>query len=216
LETPRARAASTDAERNADLHCAATEHHDQSNQQQQTRDRGERRDQEEHDVVNPAAEVARRNSEEESERDHDQARERPDQERDARPLQREVENVAAEHIGAEQVASGMGERRAAIELSIREGRRITLLAQGLRSENAVQHRAWLESGHRVLAHGPLSPADPRHRVEQRNHDEQGQHSQGNRPPLRQRFRRISPERIPADEESQYDTPENEGRHETVR
>ena len=69
-----------------------------------------------HRVVDAAAEVAGAHAEEQREGDDDQAREAADQQGDAHALEGLQQDVAAEQIGAEQVAAGEAQRRAAVEL----------------------------------------------------------------------------------------------------
>ncbi len=62
-------------------------------------------------VVDPAAEVARHDAEQQRERQHHQRRQRADHEAGADALQRQVEHVLPDLVGAEHVIAGAQERR---------------------------------------------------------------------------------------------------------
>ena len=71
---------------------------------------------------------------EQGERNDDEAREAADQQGDAHALEGLQEHVAAEQVGAEQVAAGEAQRRAAVELDVGERGRVAALAEVGREE----------------------------------------------------------------------------------
>ena len=125
------------AERHAHLHGALAQHHDERDQQQQARHRGQHRHGEEHGVVDAAAEVAGRHAEQQRDGNDHQAGQPADQQGDARALERAVDDVAAEQVGAQQVRAGMGQRLAAVEGHACQRRRVARLLEALRLEDAI-------------------------------------------------------------------------------
>ena len=171
-----------DAERHAHLQRALAQRHDQRDQQQQGRHRRQHRHDEEHGVVDAAAEVAGRHAEQQRDRDHDQAGQAADQQRDAHALQRAIDHVAAEDVGAEQVRARMRSGCAAVELDARERRRVARLVE----VSGGKMRSMTVRGlSEVSAIASLAP--PTQAIESSSADEQvdGDHHERQPPPAPQ-------------------------------
>jgi hypothetical protein len=115
--------------------------------------------------------------------DHDQAGEAAHQQRHPGAVQREVQHVAAQDVGPEQVASGAIQRRPAVELDRRERRGIALLVE-VERKGAIDHGARPVQIERVAADG-VGASHPGDRVEQRHQQIEAHHRQRDRAPPRQ-------------------------------
>ena len=181
-----------DAHRDAHLHRTAPHRHDQRDQQQQVGNRHQDRHHEEGGVVDAAPEVAGAHADEQRERDHDQAGEAADQQRDARSVERQVQHVASQDVGSEQVPAGMLERVAAVELDGGERRGVALLVE-VEREGAIDERAGAVLRQHVAARSGVAAAHPRHGIEQRDRQVDRHHEQRDRPAPRELDGRRPPE-----------------------
>ncbi len=155
----------------------SAQHHDQRDQQQQARHRGQHRHDEEHGVVDAPAEVAGRHAEQQRDGDDDQARQAADQQGHAHALERAIDHVAAEDVGAEQMRAGIAQRLAAVEADARERRGVARLLEGLGLEDAVDDGPRAGRPRDCRRRGPADPGD---RIQQRDEHEDGEHRDGDR------------------------------------
>ena len=157
---------------------ALAQHHDERDQQQQARHRGQHRHQ---------RRTRRRRCGGRSSRPitpnssaigmTTRLVKRADQQRHAHALQRAVDHVAAENVGAEQVRARIAQRLAAVEGHAGQRRRVARFLEGLRLEDAVDDGARLEGGHVVAV---ARAADPGDGIQQRDEHEQADHDDAQR------------------------------------
>src|SRR5690606_16938258 len=84
-------------------------------------------------VIHPAAKISRRESENERERNGNEARQPADQKGDARTFESNVEDILAQDVRTEHMPAGPLERALVVEFRFRKRRRVALFSRAIKS-----------------------------------------------------------------------------------